>query len=74
MSEISFVSVKGPKGPFTGIKSNMNLDESLENKIALITIKIRTIDKEFPIEIKNDETIKALKEKIETVRKNNLLI
>ena len=52
----------------------MNSDESLENKIALITIKIRTIDKEFPIEIKNDETIKALKEKIETVRKNNLLI
>ena len=52
----------------------MNLDESLENKIALITIKIRTIDKEFPIEIKNDETIKALKEKIETVRKYNLLI
>ena len=47
----------------------MNLDESLENKNTLITIKIRTIDKEFSIQINNDQTIKALKEKIATVRK-----
>ena len=45
----------------------MNLDENLENNSSEITIKIRTIDKEFSIKIKNDSTIKALKEKIALV-------
>lgn len=54
------------------LENNENIENNNDNEE--ITIKIRTIDKEFPIEIKNDETIKALKEKIETVRKNNLLI
>ena len=47
----------------------MNLDENLENNKAEITIKIRTIDKEFSIQIQNDSTIKALKEKIASVNK-----
>jgi hypothetical protein len=45
----------------------MNLDENLENNATEITIKIRTIDKEFSIQTQNDSTIKALKEKIATV-------
>ena len=45
----------------------MNLDENLENNSTEITIKIRTLDKEFSIQIKNDSTIKALKEKIASV-------
>jgi len=45
----------------------MNLDENLDNNSTEITIKIRTIDKEFSIQIQNDSTIKALKEKIATV-------
>ena len=45
----------------------MNLDENLDNNSAQITIKIRTIDKEFSIQIQNDSTIKALKEKIASV-------
>jgi len=45
----------------------MNLDENLDNNSSEITIKIRTLDKEFSIQIKNDSTIKALKEKIASV-------
>ena len=45
----------------------MNLDENLEHNSTEITIKIRTIDKEFSIQIQNDSTIKALKENIATV-------
>ena len=45
----------------------MNLDENLDNNSTEITIKIRTIDKEFSIQIQNDSTIKDLKEKIATV-------
>jgi hypothetical protein len=48
----------------------MNLDENLDNNSTEITIKIRTIDKEFSIQIQSDSTIKALKEKIATVNKN----
>ena len=47
----------------------MNLDENLDNNSSEITIKIRTLDKEFSIQIKNDSTIKALKEKIASVNK-----
>lgn len=45
----------------------MNLDETIDNNSTEITIKIRTLDKEFSIQIQNDSTIKALKEKIATV-------
>ena len=45
----------------------MNLDENLDNNSTNITIKIRTLDKEFSIQIQNDSTIKALKEKIASV-------
>ena len=45
----------------------MNLDENIDNISTEITIKIRTLDKEFSIQIQNDSTIKALKEKIATV-------
>ena len=45
----------------------MNLDENIDNNSTEITIKIRTLDKEFSIQIQNDSTIKALKEKIATV-------
>ena len=45
----------------------MNLDENLDNYSTNITIKIRTLDKEFSIQIQNDSTIKALKEKIASV-------
>ena len=45
----------------------MNLDENLDINSSEITIKIRTLDKEFSIQIKNDSTIKALKEKIASV-------
>ena len=45
----------------------MNLDENLDKNSSEITIKIRTLDKEFSIQIKNDSTIKALKEKIASV-------
>ncbi len=48
----------------------MNLDENLDNNSTEITIKIRTIDKEFSIQIQSDSTIKALKEKIATVNRN----
>ena len=48
----------------------MNLDENLDNNSSEITIKIRTLDKEFSILIKNDSTIKALKEKIASVNNN----
>ena len=36
-----------------------------------MTIKIRTIDKEFELKIKKTDTIRKLKEKIEEVIKNN---
>ena len=55
----------------------MNLDENLDNNSTIITIKIRTLDKEFSIQIQNDSTIKALKEKIASVNIvlfNNLFI
>ena len=45
----------------------MNLDENIDNNSTEITIKIRTLDKQFSIQIQNDSTIKALKEKIATV-------
>ena len=45
----------------------MNLNENIDNNSTEITIKIRTLDKEFSIQIQNDSTIKALKEKIATV-------
>ena len=48
----------------------MNLDENIEkdnNNNEEITIKIRTMDKEFEVKIKNTLTIRALKEKIEQV-------
>ena len=45
----------------------MNLDENIDNNSTEITIKIRTLDKEFSIQIQNDSTIKELKEKIATV-------
>ena len=45
----------------------MNLDENLDNNSTIITIKIITLDKEFSIQIQNDSTIKALKEKIASV-------
>ncbi len=45
----------------------MNLDENLDNNSTIITIKIRTLDKEFSIQIQNDSTIKDLKEKIASV-------
>ena len=48
----------------------MNLDENLDNNSSEITIKIRALDKEFSIQIKNDSTIKALKEKIASVNNN----
>ena len=48
----------------------MNLDENIDNNSTEITIKIRTLDKEFSIQIQNDSTIKALKEKIATVNIN----
>ena len=48
----------------------MNLDENIEkdnNNNEEITVKIRTMDKEFEVKIKNTLTIRALKEKIEQV-------
>lgn len=48
----------------------MNLNENFENSNnnkEEITIKIRTMDKEFEIQIKKTSTIKQLKEKIEQV-------
>ena len=48
----------------------MNLDENLDNNSSEITIKIRTIDKEFSIQIQSDSTIKALKEKISKLKRN----
>ena len=54
----------------------MNPDENIENNSNNndeITIKIRTMDKEFEIKIKKTLTIKELKEKIEEVN-NKLLI
>ena len=45
----------------------MNLNENIDNNSTEITIKIRTLDKEFSIQIQNDSTIKELKEKIATV-------
>ena len=41
--------------------------ENLKNNLEDITIKIRTMDKEFEVKIKKSLTIKALKEKIEEV-------
>ena len=52
----------------------MNLYETLENNSSEITIKIRTLDKEFSIQIKSDSTIKALKEKIASVNNNIIII
>jgi hypothetical protein len=43
-----------------------NFENSNNNKEE-ITIKIRTMDKEFEIQIKKTSTIKQLKEKIEQV-------
>ena len=54
----------------------MNPEENNDNKSNNndeITIKIRTMDKEFEIKIKKTSTIKELKEKIEEVN-NKLLI
>ena len=54
----------------------MNPEENIENNSNNndeITIKIRTMDKEFEIKIKKTLTIKELKEKIEEVN-NKLLI
>ena len=54
----------------------MNPEENIENNTNNndeITIKIRTIDKEFEVKIKKASTIKELKEKIEEVN-NKLLI
>ena len=54
----------------------MNPEENIENNSnnnEEITIKIRTMDKEFEIKIKKTSTIKELKEKIEEVN-NKLLI
>ena len=45
---------------------NENFENSNNNKEE-ITIKIRTMDKEFEVKIKNTLTIRALKEKIEQV-------
>ena len=48
----------------------MNLNENIENinnNEDEITIKIRTMDKEFEIKIKKSLTIKELKEKIQEV-------
>ena len=48
----------------------MNIDENLENSSnneEEITIKIRTMDNEFEVKIKNNLTIRALKEKIQEV-------
>ncbi len=48
----------------------MNPNENFENSNnnnEEITIKIRTMDKEFEIQIKKTSTIKQLKEKIEQV-------
>ena len=44
----------------------MNNNNPDENEI---TVKIRTIDKQFEIKIKKTDTIKKLKEKIEEVSK-----
>ena len=52
----------------------MNPEENIENNTNNndeITIKIRTMDKEFEVKIKKTSTIKELKEKIEEV--NNKL-
>ena len=54
----------------------MNPEENIENNSNNndeITIKIRTMDKEFEVKIKKTSTIKELKEKIEEVN-NKLLI
>ena len=54
----------------------MNPEENIENNTNNndeITIKIRTMDKEFEVQIKKTLTIKELKEKIEEVN-NKLLI
>ena len=51
----------------------MNPEENIENNSNNndeITIKIRTMDKEFEVKIKKTLTIKELKEKIEEV--NNI--
>ena len=48
----------------------MNPEENIENNTNNndeITIKIRTMDKEFEVQIKKTLTIKELKEKIEAV-------
>jgi hypothetical protein len=47
---------------------NENNDNSNNNDDEII-IKIRTMDKEFEINIKKSSTIKELKEKIEQVKK-----
>jgi hypothetical protein len=54
----------------------MNPEENIENNSNNndeITIKIRTMDKEFEVQIKKTLTIKELKEKIEEVN-NKFLI
>ena len=54
----------------------MNPEENIENNTNNndeITIKIRTMDKEFEVQIKKTLTIKELKEKIEEVN-NKFLI
>ena len=53
----------------------MNIDENLENsnnEQEEITVKIRSMDKEFEVKIKNNLTIRALKEKIQEVKINNI--
>lgn len=45
----------------------INIENNSNNNDEEITIKIRTMDKEFEIQIKKTSTIKQLKEKIEQV-------
>ena len=50
--------------------NNNNSEPQTENEI---TVKIRTMDKEFEIKIKKTDTIKKLKEKIEEVTKKKII-
>ena len=53
------------------IENNEIIDNNNEDEV--ITIKVRTLDKTFEIQIKKKLTIRALKEKIEEVIKYFLL-
>jgi len=55
----------------------MNQEEKIENNLNNndeITIKIRTMDKEFEVKIKKTLTIKELKEKIEEVNNKYIIL